>query len=231
MNIDRVLLKHHIQRLPIRFILFMALIAGALFVFAVVVNEVLWEKEEEIDQAIFNFLSQHVVSHQWTGFMETITHFASSLFLQIAYGALFLIYLIVYHFKKALQIAVVGLGGYLVVYLMKMSFRRSRPPDPLIEPLQNFSFPSGHATSGFIFYGLLAYLVWKMPIAPVLKYIACILLFIFLLLVGFSRIYLRVHYPSDVLAGFCIGFAWLLLNVYWFEKMERKSASLAGKKN
>jgi len=201
----------------------LALFAGVLFFFAFVVHEVLWEKEEAVDHSIFNYLSAHVISDRLTGFMKTVTYFASATFLQLAYVCLFLLYLVRKNIKRAFEIAAIGLGGFLVNYLMKLSFHRIRPPHPLIGPLNNFSFPSGHATSAFIFYGLLAYLIWKTDLPNSLKYIMATLLLLFSLLIGFSRVYLRVHYPSDVAAGFCVGFAWLLLAVYLMEKLKKKT--------
>ena len=106
---------------------------------------------------------------------------------------------------------------------MKLFFQRVRPPDPLIAPLQNFSFPSGHATSAFIFYGLLAYLIWKTDLNRTYKYLIATVLIIFSLLIGFSRVYLRVHYPSDVVAGFCIGFSWLVVTISLFTRLKKKA--------
>ena len=213
----------YFKKLPIGLIVLLALFAGALFLFAYVAHQVLWEQEEEIDNAILNFLSAHVVSDRLTGFMKTVTYFASSTFLQIAYACLFILYLVQKDVKRAFEIAAIGVGGFLVNYFMKLSFQRTRPPHPLIEGVQHFSFPSGHATSAFIFYGLLAYLVWKTHIRKSYKYIIGCILISFSLLIGFSRLYLRVHYPSDVVAGLCIGFAWLLLTIYVFEKLKKKS--------
>ncbi|WP_121355982.1 phosphatase PAP2 family protein [Flavisolibacter nicotianae] len=210
----------------------LALFAGALFLFAFVAHEVLWEKEEAVDNSIFNFLSAHVISDGLTGFMKTVTYFASATFLQIAYGCLFILYLALKNIKRAFEIAAIGVGGFLVNYLMKLSFHRIRPAHPLIDPLNNFSFPSGHATSAFILYGLLSYLIWKTDIPKPFKYLICAILILFSLLIGFSRVYLRVHYPSDVVAGFCIGFAWLLLTIYLFERLKKKSdAEQRGKTN
>lgn len=215
--------KKYFQKLPVGLIILLALFAGALFLFAFIMHEVLWEKEEAVDNAVFQFLSVNVINDRLTGFMKAVTYFASATFLQIAYAALVLLYLIRKNWKRAVEIAAIGIGGFVVNYFMKLSFHRIRPPHPLIERLQNFSFPSGHATSAFIFYGLLTYLVWKTKIPKPYKYIVGAILILFSILIGFSRVYLRVHYPSDVVAGFCIGFAWLLLTLYLFERLKKKS--------
>ncbi|GEO10813.1 hypothetical protein SAE01_33090 [Segetibacter aerophilus] len=188
-------------------------------------HEVLSEKEVEADNSVFAFLSANVISNRLTPFMKGVTYFASATFLQIAYGVLVFFYVLKKNVKRALEIAAIGLGGFMVNYFMKISFQRIRPPHPLIEKLQNFSFPSGHATSAFIFYGLLTYLVWKTKIRKVYKFLIGSVLILFSLLIGFSRVYLRVHYPSDVVAGICIGFAWLILTVGLFERLKKRAAN------
>ncbi|MEO6454830.1 MAG: phosphatase PAP2 family protein [Ginsengibacter sp.] len=215
--------KKYFQKLPLHIIMLLALFVGALLLFVLIMHEVVSEKEEAIDISIFNFLSANVIRDPLTSFMKGVTYFASATFLQVAYGALVLIYLLFRNWKRAIEVAIIGLGGFLVNYFMKLSFHRIRPPHPLINPLNNFSFPSGHATSAFIFYGLLTYLVWKTNIAKPYKYLAGSILILFSLLIGFSRIYLRVHYTSDVVAGLCVGFAWLILTVWLFERLKKKA--------
>lgn len=204
-------------------ILLLIIFISTLFLFTFIIHEVFWEREEAIDTYIFNFLSVKIISTRLTELMKGVTYFASALFLQIAYAILVLSYLILKNYKRAMEITAIAVGGFLVNYFMKLSFRRIRPPHPLIEPLQNFSFPSGHATSGFIFYGLLIYLIWKTRISKLWKYVIAVSLLLFSVLIGFSRVYLRVHYPSDVLAGFCIGFVWLSLTIWLFEYLKKKS--------
>ena len=215
--------KRYFKKLPLSLIILLTLFAAAIFFFVFIMHEVLWDKENAADNRVFSFLSANVISDNLTGLMKGVTYFASATFLQIAYGALVLLYLLLKKWKRALEIAVIGIGGFVVNYFMKLSFHRLRPPNPLIDKLENFSFPSGHATSAFIFYGLLTYLVWKTEILKLYKYIIGTILILFSLLIGFSRVYLRVHYPSDVLAGICIGFAWLILTVWLFEKLKKKS--------
>lgn len=215
--------KRYFKKLPFGLIILLILFAAAIFFFVFIMHEVLWEKEEAADNRVFAFLSANVISNNLTGFMKGVTNFASATFLQIAYGALVIIFITFKNWKKAIEIAAIGVGGFVVNYFMKLSFHRLRPPNPLIDKLDNFSFPSSHATSAFIFYGLLTYLIWKTKLPKLYKYIIGIILIMFSLLIGFSRIYLRVHYPSDVLAGFCIGFAWLFLAVWLFERLKKKS--------
>ncbi len=215
--------KKYFEKLPIGLIALLVLFIGAIFLFVLIKHEVFSREEVAADNSVFTFLSGNVISDNLTPIMKGVTAFASATFLQTAYGVLVLIYLVKKNWKRSIEIAAIGLGGFIVNYFMKISFHRLRPPNPLIERLENFSFPSGHATSAFIFYGLLTYLIWKTKIPKLYKLLVGSILILFSLLIGFSRIYLRVHYPSDVLAGFCIGFAWLILIIWVFEKLKKKS--------
>lgn len=215
--------KKYFKQLPIRLIILLAIFAAILLLFVFIIHEVLWEKEEAVDNSIFSFLAANVISNPLTVFMKGVTNCASSTFLIVSYAVIITVYLLLKDWKRSVEIASIGIGGFIINYVMKLSFHRLRPPNPLIEKLQSFSFPSGHATSAFIFYGLLTYLIWKTNISKVYKYISGSILILFSLLIGFSRVYLRVHYPSDVLAGFCIGFAWLLLAVWLLEELKKKT--------
>ncbi|MHA6250199.1 phosphatase PAP2 family protein [Pontibacter sp. CAU 1760] len=95
----------------------------------------------------------------------------------------------------------------------KTFISRERPEDVAYYAVEHFSFPSGHATTVIALYGLLAYITYRHyhqhPYREVLLWLAGILI----ILVGFSRIYLGVHYLSDVLAGFLLGGLWLLVGI------------------
>ncbi len=223
MKSSKSFFKVYAKKLPLGIIVLLLLFAGAILGFTFLVHEVLVEEEIRIDLSVFQFLAVYIVSDRMTQFMKAVTYFASAKFLPIAYGTVIFLYLIRKDFKRVLEISVIGGGGFLINYFMKLTFHRVRPEHPLINGLTNFSFPSGHATSGFIFYGLLVYLLWKSKLPGYVKYTAGSILILFSLLIGFSRIYLRVHYASDVIAGFCCGFAWLCLTIYLMEKLKKKS--------
>jgi len=214
----RIEASHTTKKLPLRLLVMLLLFLGAATLFLFIVNEVLMEKEVAVDNAVLQYLSTHVVSPRLTGFMQTVSFFASALFLQIAYGIIVLIFLFQRKYAFAILTAFTGVGGFIISYILKISFHRSRPAHPLIDPLLTYSFPSGHATSAFIFYNFLGYLLWKIDLSKTIKIIGVIVLFLFPLLIGFSRMYLAVHFFSDVVAGFCVGLIWLLVIILTFEK-------------
>lgn len=218
-------MRNYFKNISISFLVLLVLFIAALFIFTFIAHEVLWNKEERIDTAVFQYIHTHYTNEGNTAFMKFITYFASAPFLQIGFWSLVIFYLIKKMRRRAFQVFAIGFGGLLINYFMKLFFRRTRPADPLIDPLTNFSFPSGHATLGFVFYGLLIYLVWKTDLQKAYKYVLGIILLSIALVIGFSRIYLRLHFTSDVLAGFCIGFAWLVLTVWLIHRQEKRRNS------
>ena len=87
-------------------------------------------------------------------------------------------------------------------------FHRARPTleHPLVE-LPSYSFPSGHALGGTVFYGFAAVLLWSYVAPKVWRVVIATVVIVLVLMVGFSRVYLGAHYPTDVLAGFLEGVA------------------------
>lgn len=113
--------------------------------------------------------------------------------------------------RWSVYILLVGMiGGKLLNTLLKAAFDRTRPSvvDWVYE-VTSPSFPSGHAMGAFITYGTVAYLVARLEPTPTLRHATWFLASVIILAIGLSRVYLGVHYPSDVLAGFLAGFAWL----------------------
>ncbi|HTM92598.1 MAG TPA: phosphatase PAP2 family protein, partial [Flavisolibacter sp.] len=97
------------------------------------------------------------------------------------------------------------------------------PSVPLLFEAKGLSFPSGHALMSITFYGLLIYMIFKSVKNPALKWTLISLLIILIIIIGSSRVYLRVHYATDVIAGYCIGFLWLVFTVWMLNKIEKHS--------
>lgn len=101
-------------------------------------------------------------------------------------------------------------GAALTEVILKDLIARARPSGALIIE-SSFSFPSGHASVSTALYGFLAVCLWHLVPHRTYKILAVSALTLLALLIGFSRIYLGVHYPSDVIAGYGIGALWILL--------------------
>lgn len=161
----------------------------------------------EFDNAIYNLVTQ-IRNDKFTEVLKVITNLGG--IVSLFFIALCTV-LILFFFKKRKEGIAVALNlllSTLIYVILKNIIQRPRPPE--IERLileTGFSFPSGHTTNNIAFYGFAIYLIWSQVKNKKLRNILCIMLGIMPILIGFSRIYLRVHYPSDVLAGIVLGTA------------------------
>ena len=155
-----------------------------------------------IDKGMFTFLSTYLSDNFITQF-EFITNIMSEWWLLILCIILFVI---MYKKKKIndfIFLSVNIVSSIVVSRIIKYIFQRERPVWPLIKET-GYSYPSGHTFTATCFYGTLIILVNKY-FKGKLKIFANIFLVLMILLTGLSRIYLGVHYLSDVIAGYILG--------------------------
>ena len=119
--------------------------------------------------------------------------------------------------KIAFAIPINLMLSTLLNLLLKNIVERPRPIGYRLIDETGYSFPSGHSMISAAFYGLIIYFIWKNVKNTKLKYISCILLSLVILLIGISRIYLGVHYASDVIGGFTISIAYLIIFITTFK--------------
>jgi membrane-associated phospholipid phosphatase len=152
-----------------------------------------------------------------TRIFSRITYLCDIEFIIILCGTLllFLIFFSKFHYISPLLLVLAGSG--LTIYLGKNIFEIDRPYALAYEHEYSFSFPSGHATSAISVYGLLFYFIIRKTVSLKSKIYLTITALTFALLIGFSRLYLCVHYLSDVLGGYMLGSIWLLLAIGIFE--------------
>jgi membrane-associated phospholipid phosphatase len=207
-------LKKILKSLSLRVLLVATLFFLSFFVFVVILDEVVLENETAFDIKTYACLHQ-LTSPFLTHFFSGITFLGSHTFLLPAYVLLVCYYLFVKKNKKlSIDIIALGLSSLGILFLLKNIFERSRPADPLLKPVSGFSFPSGHTFSSFVFFGLLIYIIWRTKLSLPVKWVCSILFFFIAFLIGVSRVYLHVHFPSDVLAGFFLSIIWLTLS-FW----------------
>jgi membrane-associated phospholipid phosphatase len=113
------------------------------------------------------------------------------------------------HYQDGMRFAIVCAGGVVINQEMKLFFAKPRPElwPRLITDL-SFSFPSGHAVGSMVVYGFLAHILAKAW--PQSQHYIYAIASVLVLAIGLSRLYLGVHYPTDIIAGYGIGFLWLI---------------------
>ena len=109
----------------------------------------------------------------------------------------------------AFRVAFASGAGGLVSYGLKRLFARPRPLDSVVEAT-GYSLPSGHAFAATVFYGMMAFLVWRLVRAPGVRWTATAAAVVVIGAVGLSRVYLNVHFLTDVVAGWASGTAWVV---------------------
>ena len=103
--------------------------------------------------------------------------------------------------------------SFVINEIFKIIFIRPRPIDNILISVNGYSFPSGHSMVSMSFYGLLIYLCYKNINNKIIKWLLIIFQVIIILIIGYSRIYLGAHFPSDVIAGFSLGLFYLILYI------------------
>jgi len=158
-----------------------------------------------------------------TDLMETFTWLGSTkVAIIIALVAIAVLAVFLRHRKElVLFILAVGLAP-LLNRLIKSIFERERPTlHRLIEEV-GYSFPSGHSMGAFTMYGILTYLLWRHVPSAWGRTLMVVIGLALTLCIGMSRIYLGVHYPSDVIGGYLISGAWIGLSIEVFERTVRR---------
>ncbi len=178
-----------------------------LFIFAIVAHEVLDEPLLAFDTTIYHAVIS-IKSSFWTSFFLFVTSFASPIVIIIISALLFILF-------KNKKYAWLSLGSLSLIFIintvLKYIFSRPRPFEWMLIEETGYSFPSAHAMIAMAFYGLLIYLIWQTQISKKMKKILTIVIAILIILIGISRIYLGVHYCTDIIGGFTLSLSYLII--------------------
>lgn len=162
----------------------------------------------EIDYAAME-VARSIVSDDLTPWVIRLTDTGSTVAFTILVVLVALALIVFRRRWEALQLIIAsGLGG-LVVLGLKSTFQRPRPAEKLIEAT-GFSFPSGHSFAAMVFYGTVLTIVWQITDRWAWRIAAAVVFPLMILAIGLSRVYLNVHYVTDVMAGFASGLVWVV---------------------
>lgn len=158
----------------------------------------------------YKLVSTFLISDFATPIAKFITNFGGAIFIIILTVVLFVLI-------KNKKIGISIISNLVIItainQILKRIVQRPRPTEYRIIEETEYSFPSGHSMVSMAFYGYLIYLIYKYVKNKYLKWISIILLSILICSIGISRIYLGVHYTSDVLGGFFISISYLIIYI------------------
>lgn len=180
-----------------------------LIIFIVILENIFDAEIVTFDTTIYNVISLSK-TNAVTNILNIITQFGSAGFLILI---TILSFIVIKNKKISICIALnlVSIGA--LNQILKRIIQRPRPEGFRLIEETGYSFPSGHSMASMAFYGLIIYFVFKYVKNKNAKIIICTFLSLLVLLIGISRIYLGVHYASDVIAGFVISVAYLVVYI------------------
>ena len=162
-----------------------------------------------IDKTCYDFIKNNLIIESITPFIRLFTNLGGALVLIVLS---LIISIFIKDKKLAIAIIINLIMAFLFNELLKYLIQRSRPDmSNWLTDVSGFSFPSGHSMVSMSYYGFLIYLIYLSELRK--KWLLISLLSIIILLVGFSRMYLGVHYISDVLGGFLISLVYLCISI------------------
>lgn len=182
------------------------LVLVAVLVFTWLLFEIKTDDIMRMDAAAHSLVVMHIRAAWLTPIMQSISDLAHPVVLVVM---LLVIEVFAPGRRPGLCAAVNLVLATLLNLLLKTLIQRPRPEGYRLVAESGFSFPSGHSMVAMAFYGLLIWMVWRYEKDSLVRRLGVIGFGLVIVLVGLSRIYLGVHYASDVLAGFCAAIAWL----------------------
>lgn len=189
-----------------------------LILFSVICYGVLSYDSLVIDTKVYSFIADNLMSDGITSVLKVITELGGVAFIVLV-GVLIFMFC-----KKIRWFVTFDLVGVTVInQAIKHIVRRPRPNVLRLVEEDGYSFPSGHSMVSMAFYGIIIYLVYKNVTNKYLKWTLITLLSLLILSIGFSRIYVGVHYFTDVVGGFLLGLAYLIIYINIYNKRVGKN--------
>lgn len=177
------------------------------FIFAIFTYKIVTDKVIYVDY-LYNYIKDNIINDRLTSVVKVITNLSSVIFIIVI-----AIILIIFIRNKKIKLLLASnlIGITIINNLLKVIIARDRPNINRLVSESGYSFPSGHSITSMVFYGYLIYLIYRYVDNKKIKISLITFLSLLIPMIGFSRIYLGVHYTSDVIGGFLLGIAYLII--------------------
>ncbi len=176
---------------------------------------------------------QGLESPNLTSIMKFFTTIGSTpVVIVLSLFLLFFLYKVLQHRLELILFLAAIIGSVILNSLLKNLFHRMRPNLHRLIDITGYSFPSGHAMTAFTVYGIMSFLLWRHISSKRGRSLLILFSVFMILMIGISRVYLGVHYPSDVIGGYLASGFWLSTLIWFFqfykEKRYKKRNKMAG---
>ncbi len=190
-----------------------------LLIILLITAKVIAGRELYIDKLAYHLFIEKLRNDKLTTFMKLATKLSNpEVMIVIAIISILFCIKLIKNKKLSLGIILNLAGITLINQILKFIFRRERPTGYRLIEMSGYSFPSGHAMASLAFYGLLIYITKRLVKNKYLKILLITINIAIIILIGVSRIYLGVHYLSDVLTGYSISIIYLLITTKLLNK-------------
>jgi undecaprenyl-diphosphatase len=184
---------------------------GALFLFYGLAEEVHEGDTRRFDDSALALVNGFA-SPTLTSFMRAVTYLGSNAFLAGMGACVVLAFVLAGWRRAAVTLLMTMAGAAILNFTLKLLFGRERPEPFFGTPLpESYSFPSGHALLSLCFYGMIAAVITARIEGTGRRASVWAVAVLLVALIGLSRVYLGVHYPSDVAAGYVAAFVWMVI--------------------
>lgn len=228
-------LSQYNEHLPfiITIIIALIIVVAGINLFIDLTNTIHSDALAEYDSRISEFIISYR-SPPLTKFMQFITDIGDFYgYLIMATLSTVLFYFLFKNWRYVFEILFVIIVAGLSNVALKQVINRARPDAEHLVSVASLSYPSGHAMSAISFYGFLIYIIYNLKLNRWFKTGLIAIFSLLILAIGISRIYLGVHYPSDVAGGFIAGFIWVVFCVILFhiidllrKRMQKKKENM-----
>ncbi|MDD4066478.1 MAG: phosphatase PAP2 family protein [Clostridia bacterium] len=198
------------------------IVAVVLLIFIMITEDVFEKEIMKMDIIAYESIVENFRNDALTNVMKFITNLGGAYVLIIA-SILSLIVTIIVK-RKSIGIVICSnlAVSFILNIILKNIVQRPRPEGYRLVVENGYSFPSGHSMVSVAFYGFIIYLIFNYVENKYIKYILCGLFSLLVLVILFSRVYLGVHYASDVISGFLISIAYLICFITVFNSIKEK---------
>lgn len=222
--IKRLYLKEwmHFMKLKVQLLWAFMISVGSLIGFSFMAFVISRNDILSFDSAIIAYI-QGLETSSLTAIMKFFTFIGSTkAIVVISVITLLFLYIVLKHRSELVLFTIVIAGSPILNGILKTFFHRARPDLHRLIEIGGYSFPSGHAMNAMTVYGILSFLLWRHIPTRLGRTVLVIISSLFILMIGTSRIYLGVHYPSDIIGGYFASGFWLGMAIWFYQRYKEK---------